>query len=79
MVLPFLLFLILNRCSLFLLTVDTPFPFHHSYKKFENRSFGGACKSQPFGLLLKGFLISINIFIEKEGFLEYIIEIYCID
>jgi len=46
--------LILNIHQLFLLTFDIPFQYHHSYKKFENRSVGGGReKSGRFIILLK--------------------------
>ena len=53
----FYFFLVSNKCLLFLLTFDTPFQSHHSYKKFENRSVWGALKFQTFGILLKGFFV----------------------
>jgi hypothetical protein len=31
---------------------------------------GELANKQPFGILLKGFFILINYFIEKEGFLD---------
>jgi len=42
---------------LFLLVFDTLFQFHHSYKKFENRSVGGARHFQPFGICWRAFFL----------------------
>ena len=43
--------------KLFLLTSDKLFQYLHSYKKFENRSVGGAKTFPALWYLLKGFFI----------------------
>jgi len=47
------------------LTFDAPFQFHHSYKKFENRSVGGAKTFPALWPLLKGFFI-LKYLTEKD-------------
>jgi len=55
---------------LLLLTFDTLFQFHHSYKKFENLSVGGALTFQALWPFAEGLFYFINYFTEKEGFLK---------
>jgi hypothetical protein len=55
---------------LLLLTFDILFQFRYSYKKFENRSVGGARQFPALWHFAEGLLFFLNYFYKKEGFLK---------